>query len=75
MILSTRNYRLEEFCFKKGRRGFVDQQPVPEAGRPAYWTEDGVWGEVGRAEAAVLPQDRKQGYGSWRGDRQARRWC
>lgn len=50
----------------------MDQQPVPETGRPAYWTEDGVWGEAGGAEAAVLPQDRKQVPGAGRGDRQAR---
>lgn len=30
-------------------------QAQPEAGSPAYWTEDGVWGEVGGAEVSVPP--------------------
>ena len=59
-------------CLGKGGKGLCGSAACAGSREAAYWTEDGVWGEAGGAEAAVLPQDRKQVPGAGRGDRQAR---
>lgn len=51
----------------------MDQQPVPEAGSPAYWTEDGKLGEKqGLEGSSGAPRTESRVTGVGRGDRQAR---